>query len=111
MSLDGLYSRLIESAIDFAIISLDTEGRCNSWNTGAQHLFGYTSEEAVGQPIALIFTSEDRERIIPEKEMRSALLSGRAEDERWHQRKDGSRFWASGVMTALYDEAGTHLGY
>jgi len=108
---DGLYGHLIDSAIDFAIISLDTEGRYNSWNIGAQHLFGYTAEEAIGQPGTLIFTTEDQKRGVPEKEMQLALLSGRTEDERWHQRKDGSRFWASGVMTALYDEAGTHLGY
>lgn len=102
---------LVESATDFAMLSLDTNGCYDTWNTGAERILGYTRKEVLGQYSALIFTPEDREKGEPEKEMQTALWEGRAEDERWHLKKDGSRFFASGVMTPLRDENGTHVGY
>jgi two-component system CheB/CheR fusion protein len=86
---------------DFAIITTDEEGLITTWNAGAQRIFGYAEDEMLRQPMATIFTAEDRARGIPEGEMRRALELGRAEDERWHLRKDGSRFFCSGVTTPL----------
>lgn len=101
---------LVESARDYAIFSLDLKGRITTWNTGAEKIFGYTAKEAIGQLGAIIFTPEDRELSIPEEEMRTAQMKGRAEDNRYHVRKDGSRFFASGVMNVLSDD-GTIRGY
>jgi PAS domain S-box-containing protein len=95
------YRLLVESAIDFAIFTLDAEGRVLTWNSGAQRITGYRAEEIIGAAGALLFTPEDRERGEPEKELRTAAANGRAEDERWHLRKGGSRFFASGVMAPL----------
>nr|MBA2734492.1 PAS domain S-box protein [Acidobacteriota bacterium] len=71
---------------------------------GAERFFGYTEEEIIGQNAAILFTPEDRERGAPEQELRTAAAAGRAEDERWHLRKDGSRFWVSGLTMALKDD-------
>jgi PAS domain S-box-containing protein len=100
---------MMESITDFAIITIDTEGFINGWNRGAQQMFGYTAAEAIGQYDALIFTPEDRARNAHIEEMRQARTKGRAEDERWHLRKDGTRFYVSGVLTPLWDS--TIIGY
>lgn len=101
---------LIESATDYAIFTMDPAGYINSWNTGAERIFGWTVEEVIGQPGALIFTPEDRAAGVPEREMKSARETGRALDERFHLRKDGSRFYVSGSMSPLYQHG--HLaGY
>ncbi|HKS27162.1 MAG TPA: CheR family methyltransferase [Pyrinomonadaceae bacterium] len=92
---------VVETAKDYAIIIMDAEGRFTDWNTGAEKIFGYTREEAIGRPTELIFTPEDRAEGAPEREMRTADREGSARDERWHLRKDGSRFYCSGVMVAL----------
>jgi two-component system, chemotaxis family, CheB/CheR fusion protein len=102
---------LNENMLDYAIIMLDTEGRFLDWNAGAQRIFGFSAEEMLGQPSATIFTPEDRAAGVPEHEMRTAIEDGSAEDERWHLRKDGSRLWVSGVMTAMRDENGTLRGF
>jgi PAS domain S-box-containing protein len=104
---EELYRLLVESATDYAILTLDPEGRVLTWNPGAERITGYCPEEILGQSGALLFTPEDRERGVPERELEQAAAEGRAEDERWHQRKDGSRFFASGVMVALR-EGGLH---
>ncbi len=97
--------RLItESTTDYLIMATDLNGLITDWNPGAEEIIGYTKKEAIGQPAAIIFTPEDRENNIPQKEMQTALKKGRAEDERWHLRKDGTRFYASGVMTTLTDD-------
>jgi two-component system CheB/CheR fusion protein len=90
-----------ESANDYAIITLDEDGRATSWNKGAEKLFGYTEQEMLGQPFDRLFTPEDLARAMPADELRRAREDGRAEDERWHVRKDGSRFFCSGVTTPL----------
>jgi PAS domain S-box-containing protein len=95
------YRLLIDSAKDYAIISLDPDGRITSWNIGAERMMGYTEQEAVGQNTSLFFTPEDIAAGAPQREMQRALVNGRAENERWHQRKDGSRFWGSGLLTPL----------
>jgi two-component system CheB/CheR fusion protein len=100
---------LIESVEDYAIIIQNMEGRIEVWNPGAERMFGYARAEAVGQPIEIIFTPEDREQGAHLVEMKRAREAGHAADERWHLRKDGSRFYVSGVLTLLRD--GKLMGY
>ena len=101
---------LVESAMDFAIITLDTNGKVVSWNSGAERILGWSEKEAIGKTADLIFTAEDRLAQVPQREIREALETGRATDERWHVRKDGSRFWASGVMTRMSAPTGAVTG-
>jgi PAS domain S-box-containing protein len=95
---------ILESATDYAIITLDPKGRITSWNEGARRILGWTEEEACREPTPMFFTPEDRKKGVPQAEMRSALAAGRALDERWHVRKDGTRFWASGELMPLRTE-------
>ncbi|MDO9405787.1 MAG: CheR family methyltransferase [Polaromonas sp.] len=94
-----------ETTRDYAIITMDDQGLINSWNLGADRMFGYRESEMLGQPIALIFTPEDRASGAPEREIQGARDHGRSEDERWHLRKDGSIFYCSGVMTPMDGES------
>jgi two-component system CheB/CheR fusion protein len=82
---------------------MTTDGRITTWNPGAERIFNYTPEEIIGQAAAILFTPEDREKGEHEKEINEARTNGLAEDERWHIRKDGSRFYASGVLRPLED--------
>ncbi|MEG4418424.1 PAS domain S-box protein [Microcoleus sp. LAD1_D5] len=102
---------IIESAKDYAIFTIDLNGIIASWNSGAERLLGYTETEAIGCPARMIFTPEDNEQGQSEYERQTALLQGRAEDERWHLRKDGNRFWASGLMMPLLNEADCPQGF
>jgi two-component system sensor kinase FixL len=95
---------LVENVKDYAIFILDPEGKIVTWSLGAARLLGYPADEAIGQHIGAFFTPEDRERGEPEREMRQATQTGRGEDDRWHVRKDGTRFWCSGVLTPLHDD-------
>ena len=97
------------STNDYAIMSMDCDGIITSFNSGAQRIFGYSEEEIIGQPDSIIFTLEDRAAGVPDREKRRARAEGRAEDERWQLRKDGGRFFCSGVMTPLTD--GEFFGY
>lgn len=101
---------VVDSAVEYAIFSMDLQRRVTSWNAGAQRLLGFSEEEILGQSCDVIFTEEDRATGAPEHEAATALSEGRARDERTHQRKDGERFWASGVMTPMHDEAGNAIG-
>jgi PAS domain S-box-containing protein len=94
---------LSESFDDYAIFSTDLEGNIVTWNPGAEKIFGYADDEIIGRNAAILFVPEDQEKGVPEKETETAKASGRASDERWHLRKDGSRFFASGIMAAMYD--------
>jgi PAS domain S-box-containing protein len=107
---DTLYRLIVESAQDFAIFSMDMDGRILTWNTGAQRLIGYAPDEIIGRYAGIIFTPEDCAAGIDRAEMQTALERGRAEDERWHVRKGGERFWASGLMMTLKDDAGQVQG-
>jgi len=102
-----------ESANDYAIITQDEAGRTTSWNKGAEKLFGYTEDEMLGQTLERLFVPEDLVKGIPVDELRRAREDGRADDERWHVRKDGSRFYCSGVTTPLRsrDASGNFYGY
>ena len=105
------YQAIFESAVDFAIVTSDHEGRVTAWNPGAERILGWSAEEMVGHSAETFFTPEDRAAGRPETEMRCAAETGRAADERWHLRKDGSRFWASGEMMPLRSTDGTDLGF
>jgi PAS domain S-box-containing protein len=96
--------RLLESFVDIAILTTNAAGIIETWNPGAEAIFGYSANEIVGQPAHILFTPEDRAADVPEREMATARETGRASDERWHMRKDGSRFFASGVMAPLFDQ-------
>ncbi|MCJ2099785.1 PAS domain S-box protein [Methylobacterium sp. E-046] len=102
---------VFDSAVDFAIVVTDCDGLVTDWNAGAERVFGWTAGEMRGQPADRFFTPEDRAAGRIEAEMRRARDEGRAPDERWHLRKDGSRFWASGEMMPLLDEVGKHFGF
>jgi PAS domain S-box-containing protein len=100
-SKEELFELVVESSTDFAIFTMDRNGATTSWNVGAERLFGYTEVEMLGFSADVIFTPEDRAAGAPAKERSEARANGRAADERWHQRKDGCRFWASGLMMPL----------
>ncbi|MFL5534095.1 MAG: PAS domain S-box protein [Gemmatimonadales bacterium] len=107
---DDRYQRLFESTVDYAVFHLTLDGTVETWNPGAQRIFLYEPGEIIGRSGTLLFTPEDNLQGVPEHELRFAIQSGRAEDSRWHIRKDGSRFWANGAMVGLRDEAGTVTG-
>ena len=108
---EDIYRKAVEDIRDFAIFMIDTNGIVTNWNAGAQQILGYSEEEIIGKDGAKIFTPEDRAKDIPRKEMTTAAMEGRAEDERWHMRRDGSRFWASGVMTPVRDSDRKLIGF
>lgn len=101
---------IIENLQDYAIFMVDGRGRVATWNQGAERLLGYREEEVLGESSAIFFTEEDRQNGVPEKEIETALHAGRALDDRWHLRKDGSRFFVTGLMTLLRDPAGRSMG-
>ena len=102
---------LVESAKDYAIFMLDTEGAVASWNAGAQRITGYTASEAVGTHISQFYTEEARETHRPDHELTLAARDGRTEDEGWRVGKGGERFWSHTVITALHDAQGALRGY
>jgi PAS domain S-box-containing protein len=105
------YRLLVESASDYAIFMLDADGRILNWNAGAERLFGYQELEVVGELSSLLFTPEDVQSGIPDQKLREAADVGRAEDERWHVCKDGSRFWASSFVRPVRGEDGSVRGF
>jgi formate hydrogenlyase transcriptional activator len=102
---------LVEGVKDHAIFMLSPEGLIASWNPGAERIKGYRADEIVGRHFSCFYTQEDIERGKPEYALRIAAAQGRFEDETWRIRKDGSRFWADVVITALKDSAGKITGY
>src|SRR5688572_16375131 len=99
---------LIENITDYAIFMIDTEGRVASWNSGAQHLLGYSTQEIVGEPSARFFGDEGEGLA---REMAEARSTGRATSTGWRLRKDGTRLFVEGVLTTVRDERGQLLGY
>lgn len=102
---------LVESVVDYAIFMLDAEGRVATWNIGAEKIKGYRADEIVGEHFSKFYTEEDLAVRKPDRKLEIAREVGRVEDEGWRVRKDGSRFWANVVITALRDETGTLRGY
>jgi two-component system CheB/CheR fusion protein len=101
---------MVENAREYAIFSIDSQRHVTSWNVGAERLLGFSESEVSGQPYDVILTPEDRAAGAAEKETARALAEGHASDERWHQRKDGSRFWGSGVIMVMRDDLGKVVG-
>src|SRR5439155_1645286 len=102
---------IVESVQDYAIFMLDVTGRVTSWNVGAQRIKGYSAEEIVGEHFSRFYLPEDVQARKPERELQVAAVEGRCEDEGWRVRKDGSRFWANVVITALRSADGALLGF
>ena len=105
------YTSLVQNIKDHSIFMMDTDGNITTWNAEAERIIGYGEPEIHGRDFSVIFTPEDQQRGLPQTELRLAAQNGRAEDERWHVRKDGSRFWALGIVTPMYDSDGTITGY
>ena len=106
-----LYRLLVENVRDYAIFALDVNGFVLSWNAGARHLKGYAAEEIIGRHFSTFYEPEAVAAAFPEYELETAARVGRFEDEGWRVRKDGSRFWANVIITALRDSAGELVGY
>ena len=106
-----LHRLLIESVTNYAIFVLDPKGTILSWNPGAERLKGYTTDEIIGRNFSVFYPKEDVQAGKPQRELATAERTGRVEDEGWRLRKNGSRFWANVVITALRGEDGTLLGF
>jgi formate hydrogenlyase transcriptional activator len=102
---------IVESVRDYAIFLLDPEGYILTWSPGCERLNGYTADDIIGKHFSRLFTREDMDRDHPAKLIRLAGVRGRFEDEGWRVHKDGSRFWANTVLTAIRDTSGTVTGY
>jgi PAS domain S-box-containing protein len=102
---------LVAGVKDYAIYMLDPAGRVATWNEGAERLEGYTTKEIIGKPFATFFPPEDVQRKMPEAALKKAEKEGRALNEGWRVRKDGSRFWSLGIITSLRDENGQLRGF
>ena len=102
---------LVEGVKDYAILMLDPDGTIVSWNSGAERIKGYSAKEAIGRHFSMFYTPEAIEEGHPERELTIARREGRYEEEGWRVRSDGTRFWASVVITALFDEHGELRGF
>lgn len=108
---DQRFRLLVDSVVDYAIFLLDPDGHVTSWNTGAARLKGYTADEVVGHHYSLFYPEESIEQGRPQRLLDQAREGGRASDAGWRVRKDGTRFWADVVLTALTDEGGAVTGF
>ncbi len=102
---------LVEGTTDYAIFMLDVDGLVVSWNPGAERILGYRKDEIVGQNFATFFTQDDQLRGEPMRKLRQAVAEGRSEEDSWRMRKDGQRFWCTGVIGALHDDDGKVKGF
>ena len=102
---------LVESMQDYAIFMLDPDGRVTSWNAGAERIEGFQQEEIIGAPFAKFYIDEDRQLGLPALALRYAADRGRSEQEGWRVRKDGGRFWANTIVSALLDERRSLVGF
>jgi PAS domain S-box-containing protein len=107
---EQLLRLLVENIEGYAIFTLDVDGRVTSWNSGAERMNGYPSEEVLGRHFSILYRPEDVERGAPDAQLRGALAALRAEDEGWRVRKDGSRFWARAALTAMRSRDGKVIG-
>ena len=102
---------LVEAVQDYAIFMLDPEGHISSWNAGAQRIKGYTADEIIGKHFRTFYPPDKQAIKHPEHELELAIANGHYEEEGWRIRKDGSHFWASVLITAVYDRSGRHIGF
>jgi PAS domain S-box-containing protein len=108
---ESSFRLMVESVSDYAIVMLDPDGLVASWNTGAQRIKGYSSEEILGQHFAIFYPEDEVASGKPQRDLEAVTASGRHEDEGWRIRKDGSLFWANIVFTAIRDPAGNLRGF
>ncbi len=108
---DIIYHKIIEELEDYAIILLDKTGAIQNWNKGAEKLNGYKADEIIGKNIRVFHTREDRLRNLPEELLEQAARKGKAFYEGWRQRKNGSLFWASILLTSLHEKDGAIIGF
>ena len=106
-----LYKVLVDTVRDYAIFALDPAGRVLTWNAGARQIKGYDAHEIIGRHFSVFYPQEDIARAKPANELVVAERVGRIEDEGWRLRKDGSRFWASVIITALHGPDGELVGF
>jgi two-component system CheB/CheR fusion protein len=106
-----LLQLLLDQGEEYALFFMTPDGTVTDWFAGAEHVFGYTAQEMVGRSATLLFNSEDRDRGAEKHEFELAVSAGRADDDRWHVRKDGTRFWGSGVLFALRDKQNQLVGF
>jgi rsbT co-antagonist protein RsbR len=106
-----LLQMLVDSVKDYAIIVLDTDGQVMTWSPAAESIKGWTAEEIIGQHVSRFYTAEDVQKGRPKIELETASRTGRFEDEGWRVRKDGTKYWANVIVTALRDKEGTLRGY
>ncbi|WP_406867088.1 PAS domain S-box protein [Paraburkholderia fungorum] len=109
--LEDRYQLLIDAVQDYAIFMLDPSGHVASWNSGAHKIKGYEPDEIVGRHFSIFYTPEDIATDKPGRELALATAQGRAEDQGWRVRRDGTRFWADVTITAVHDSSGTLLGF
>jgi PAS domain S-box-containing protein len=102
---------MVDAVQDYAIFSLDPQGHVSSWNTGAQRIKGYAISEIIGKHFSVFYTEEDLQSGKPQRELEIAVREGRVEDEGWRLRKDGSRFWANVIISAIRDDSGELRGF
>ena len=107
----GFYRLLVNSIQDYAIFLIDSAGYVVTWNIGAQKLKGYKPEEIIGKHFSTFYTEENKKEDKPAKELEKCKKYGHVEDEDWRVKKDGSRFWANVIITALHDESGELIGF
>ena len=105
------FRTMVDAVRDYAIFMLDAEGRVSTWNAGAERIKGYKPEEIVGEHFSRFYTQDDVDSGKPDAELKEAAAVGRFEDDGWRVRKDGSRFWANVVITAIRDQAGKLTGF
>ncbi|KAJ4077863.1 Two-component system protein A [Fusarium oxysporum] len=110
LPIDDAFRILVQAVKDYAIFLLDTRGNVMTWNTGAELNKGYKKEEIIGKHFSTFYGEEDIRSRKPERELEICLREGRVEDEGWRYRKDGSRFWANVVITAIYKND-IHVGF
>lgn len=110
-ALEVRFTSLVKNIRDHSIFTLDPAGRVTSWNVAAERILGYTEAEVLGRYFGFIFSPGDQAGGVPEAELCAARAHGRAEDERWHLRKGGARFWALGIVSAMHDASGRLTGF
>ncbi|MBA3830015.1 MAG: PAS domain S-box protein [Taibaiella sp.] len=105
------YHKMIAEVQDYAIILLSTEGIIENWNAGAEAIKGYSSKEVIGKRFDLFYTKEDRENGLPDRLLQQARETGKAAQQGWRVRKDGTKFWGTIVITALHNNDGKVIGF
>jgi PAS domain S-box-containing protein len=108
---DAWYRWAVQSISGYGVFTTDLQNRIVTWDGGAEKMFGYRRDDVWGEDARFVFTPEDIEKKAPEIEIATAVANTSAPDERWHVRKEGTIFWASGLMMKLYDDQERHVGF